>query len=129
MRVAVAATPTGPARPQSLLLYSSVCGVGLDCVPLSLEDSAEADVAATLADVAALSLKWRKPLSCRSAPAPGPAPLPASRCAAPVAPRTPGLTPVSSLAPSRLFFVKGARAGDRTRFQSPYLCNTAVMSL
>ena len=53
-----------------LLLYSSVCGTGLDVVPLP-GDSSEQDLAATIGDVAALALRYKKPLSARLFPIPG----------------------------------------------------------
>jgi uncharacterized protein (UPF0210 family) len=53
-----------------LLLYSSVCGTGLDVVPLPGDTSVD-ELAATITDVAALSAKYRKPLSARLFPAPG----------------------------------------------------------
>jgi uncharacterized protein (UPF0210 family) len=53
-----------------LLLYSSVCGTGLDVVPLPGDTSVDA-LAATIRDVAALSAKYSKPLSARLFPAPG----------------------------------------------------------
>ena len=49
---------------RELLLYSSVCGTGLDVVPLSGETSAN-ELAALIRDVAALSTKLHKPLSAR----------------------------------------------------------------
>jgi hypothetical protein len=53
-----------------LLLYSAVCGTGLDVVPLP-GDTSEETLAAIIRDVAALSVKWRKPLSARLLPVPG----------------------------------------------------------
>jgi uncharacterized protein (UPF0210 family) len=53
-----------------LLLYSSVCGTGLDVVPLPGEVSVGV-LAALIRDVAALSVKLRKPLSARLFPIPG----------------------------------------------------------
>jgi uncharacterized protein (UPF0210 family) len=53
-----------------LLLYSSVCGTGLDVVPLPGDSSAES-LASVIGDVAALSAKYRKPLSARLFPVPG----------------------------------------------------------
>lgn len=53
-----------------LLLYSSVCGTGLDVVPLPGDSSSEI-LAAIIGDVAALSTKYRKPLSARLFPVPG----------------------------------------------------------
>jgi hypothetical protein len=53
-----------------LLLYSSVCGTGLDVVPLPGDASVEA-LTDIIADVAALATKYRKPLSARLFPVPG----------------------------------------------------------
>src|SRR6266702_1189835 len=55
---------------RDLLLYSSVCGTGLDVVPLPGDSRADR-LAALIADVAALSTKLRKPLSARLFPVPG----------------------------------------------------------
>ncbi|PYO75179.1 MAG: DUF711 domain-containing protein, partial [Gemmatimonadetes bacterium] len=55
---------------RDLLLYSSVCGTGLDVVPLPGDAPAD-ELAALIADVAALSTKLRKPLSARLFPVPG----------------------------------------------------------
>ena len=49
---------------RELLLYSSVCGTGLDVVPLAGDTSVN-ELAALIRDVAALSSKLRKPLSAR----------------------------------------------------------------
>lgn len=49
---------------RELLLYSSVCGTGLDVVPLGGETTAN-ELAALIRDVAALSTKLHKPLSAR----------------------------------------------------------------
>ncbi|GCE47211.1 hypothetical protein EI42_00736 [Thermosporothrix hazakensis] len=54
----------------SLLLYSSVCGTGLDTVPLP-GDCTQEEIAHILLDVAALALRWRKQLSARLFPVPG----------------------------------------------------------
>lgn len=53
-----------------LLLYSSVCGTGLDVVPLP-GDIPVSTLAAIITDVAALSHKYSKPLSARLFPVPG----------------------------------------------------------
>lgn len=53
-----------------LLLFSSVCGTGLDVVPLPGDTSVDA-LAAIIADVAALATKYHKPLSARLFPIPG----------------------------------------------------------
>lgn len=53
-----------------LLLYSAVCGTGLDVVPLP-GDTSEEMLAAIIRDVAALSIKWHKPLTARLLPVPG----------------------------------------------------------
>ncbi|MGE5333626.1 MAG: DUF711 family protein [Nitrososphaerota archaeon] len=76
----------------SLLSLSSVCGMGLDTVPLAGDVPVER-VAALLMDVAGLAARLRKPLS------------------------------------ARLFLVPGARAGEMTHFDSPYLTNTRVLVL
>jgi uncharacterized protein (UPF0210 family) len=49
---------------RELLLYSSVCGTGLDVVPLPGDTSVN-ELAALIRDVAALSSKLHKPLSAR----------------------------------------------------------------
>ena len=76
----------------SLLLYSAVCGTGLDTIPIP-GDASTAQISAILTDVATLSSRLSKPLSVR------------------------------------LFPVPGIKAGEMTRFQSPYLTNTTVMSI
>jgi len=58
---------------RELLLYSSVCGTGLDVVPIP-GDTPEASIARLLLDVAALSTRLEKPLSARLLLAPGLAP-------------------------------------------------------
>jgi hypothetical protein len=87
---------------QTLLQYSSVCGVGLDTVPIPGLTGTEAEseknllinkVAAILLDVASLSSRLDKPLSVRLLPVPGAVP------------------------------------GDRTNFQNPYLVESTVMRL
>jgi len=55
---------------RELLLYSTVCGTGLDVVPLP-GDSTAPSLAALIRDVAALSTKLHKPLSARLFPIPG----------------------------------------------------------
>ena len=54
----------------NLLLYSSVCGSGLDTIPLPGDVPMEA-LAAILVDVAALALRLGKPLTARLMPIPG----------------------------------------------------------
>ena len=53
-----------------LLLYSAVCGTGLDVVPLPGDTSSDR-LARILRDVGALSVKLRKPLSARLFLVPG----------------------------------------------------------
>lgn len=53
-----------------LLLYSSVCGTGLDVVPLP-GDTPVSALTAAITDVAALAARYRKPLSARLFPVPG----------------------------------------------------------
>ena len=76
----------------SLLLYSAVCGTGLDTIPIP-GDATTSQITAILTDVATLSSRLSKPLSVR------------------------------------LFPVPGLNAGEMTRFESPYLTNTTVMSI
>lgn len=54
----------------TLLLFSSVCGSGLDTVPISGDAPIER-IAATMLDVATLSMRLNKPLSARLFPVPG----------------------------------------------------------
>jgi len=54
----------------ALLAYSSVCGTGLDTIPLP-GDITEEQIASIFGDVASLAFKWRKPLSARLQPAAG----------------------------------------------------------
>ena len=53
-----------------LLMYSAVCGIGLDTVPVP-GDVPSAKLAALLLDVAALAFRLNKPLSARLFPVPG----------------------------------------------------------
>jgi len=52
------------------LLYSAVCGTGLDTIPLP-GDASAGQVAALLLDLAALALRLDKPLTARLMPIPG----------------------------------------------------------
>ena len=60
----------GNLEVKDLLLYSAVCGTGLDTVPLPGDISAD-QIRAVLMDVAALSLRLDKPLTARLMPIPG----------------------------------------------------------
>ena len=51
----------------ALLAYSSVCGTGLDTIPLP-GDVTEQQIERILGDVASLAFKWKKPLSARLLP-------------------------------------------------------------
>ncbi len=53
-----------------MLLYSTLCGIGLDTIPLPGDISREA-LAGILFDVAAMSLRLDKPLTARLMPIPG----------------------------------------------------------
>lgn len=55
---------------QDILLYSAVCGTGLDTIPLP-GDTSEEQLYAILLDVGALSLRLHKPLTARLMPIPG----------------------------------------------------------
>jgi hypothetical protein len=60
----------GTLTVRDLLLYSTVCGTGLDTVPLP-GDTSVAQLAAILLDLAALSQRLGKPLTARLMPIPG----------------------------------------------------------
>ncbi|MHB8600003.1 MAG: DUF711 family protein [Ktedonobacteraceae bacterium] len=60
----------GLVNAHQLLLYSAVCGTGLDTVPLPGDIGAES-IAHLLLDVATLAVRLQKPLSARLFPAPG----------------------------------------------------------
>lgn len=55
---------------KDLLLYSAVCGTGLDTVPIP-GDVTAGQIAAIMTDVAALSSRLAKPLTARLMPVPG----------------------------------------------------------
>lgn len=55
---------------KDLLLYSAVCGTGLDTVPLP-GDVTSGQIAALLLDISALALRLDKPLTARLMPVPG----------------------------------------------------------
>ena len=55
---------------ESLLLYSAVCGLGLDTVPLP-GDVTEEQLASIMLDVATLAVRLDKPLTARLMPIPG----------------------------------------------------------
>ncbi len=54
----------------SLLLYSTMCGTGLDCVPLP-GDISERELFHILLDICAISIALNKPLTARLMPIPG----------------------------------------------------------
>jgi hypothetical protein len=58
-----------PSSLHELLLYSAVCGTGLDTIPLPA-DISEAELAGAYLDVAALSVALGKPLTARLLPIP-----------------------------------------------------------
>jgi uncharacterized protein (UPF0210 family) len=60
----------GSLTVKDLLLYSAVCGTGLDTIPLPGDTSQEA-LTAILLDLAALSQRLDKPLTARLMPIPG----------------------------------------------------------
>jgi uncharacterized protein (UPF0210 family) len=60
----------GTLTVKDALLYSAVCGTGLDTVPLPGDVSAE-QIGALLLDLAALALRLDKPLTARLMPIPG----------------------------------------------------------
>ena len=54
----------------SLLAYSSVCGTGLDTIPMP-GDVSEEQLVRIFGDVASIAWKWRKPMSARLQPVKG----------------------------------------------------------
>jgi uncharacterized protein len=60
----------GTLTVKDVLLYSTVCGTGLDTVPLPGDTSPE-QIAALLMDLCALALRLNKPLTARLMPIPG----------------------------------------------------------
>lgn len=60
----------GRVSAHELLLYSTICGTGLDTIPLPGDSSAES-IAQLLLDVATLAWRLNKPLSARIFPVPG----------------------------------------------------------
>jgi uncharacterized protein (UPF0210 family) len=60
----------GSLSVMDLLLYSAVCGTGLDTLPLPGDTTAE-QLSAILLDLASLSLRLDKPLTARLMPIPG----------------------------------------------------------
>ena len=61
---------SGTLTVKDLLLYSAVCGTGLDTVPLPGDISPD-QISSVLMDLAALSLRLDKPLTARLMPIPG----------------------------------------------------------
>jgi len=55
---------------KDLLLYSAVCGTGLDTIPLAGDTSSDA-LTAVLLDLGALAIRLNKPLTARLMPIPG----------------------------------------------------------
>jgi uncharacterized protein (UPF0210 family) len=60
----------GTLTVKDLLLYSAVCGTGLDTIPLPGDTTAD-QIAALLLDLSALALRLNKPLTARLMPIPG----------------------------------------------------------
>jgi uncharacterized protein (UPF0210 family) len=60
----------GTLTVKDLLLYSAVCGTGLDTIPLPGDTTPE-QIAALLLDLSALALRLDKPLTARLMPIPG----------------------------------------------------------
>ena len=61
---------SGAITRDALLAYSSVCSTGLDAVPLP-GDISQRELERIIADMAALAVKWHKPLSARLLPVAG----------------------------------------------------------
>lgn len=68
--VLAARAAEGVLTTADLLLYSAVCGTGLDTVPLPGDIAAD-EIVPILMDIAALALRLNKPLTARLMPIPG----------------------------------------------------------
>jgi uncharacterized protein len=68
--VLAARAAEGTLTIKDLLLYSAVCGTGLDTVPLPGDVTSD-QIAALLLDLSALALRLDKPLTARLMPIPG----------------------------------------------------------
>ena len=68
--ILAARVSAGLVTVSELLLYSAVCGTGLDTVPLP-GDATPEDLGAIVLDVTSLACALQKPLSCRLFPVPG----------------------------------------------------------
>lgn len=66
----LASRSRGELQLKDLLLFSTVCGTGLDTIPLPGDMTSET-IAPILLDLAALSARLRKPLTARLMPLPG----------------------------------------------------------
>lgn len=69
LRLSELASSKKPVTITDLLNISSVCGVGIDTVPLA-EDVTKEELVSLLLDVAGLAGRWNKSLSCRVFPHP-----------------------------------------------------------
>jgi uncharacterized protein (UPF0210 family) len=67
------AMASGRVTVPDIMMYSTVCGLGLDTVPIP-GDSSVAAITLRIADLATLAYKLEKPLSCRLFPVPGKSP-------------------------------------------------------
>ena len=68
--VLAARAADGSLSLKDLLMYSAVCGTGLDTIPLPGDINTD-QISAVLIDLAALSLRLNKPLTARLMPIPG----------------------------------------------------------
>lgn len=68
--VLAARAASGELSVRDMLLYSTVCGTGLDTVPLAGDTTVE-EISALLMDVGALAVRLGKPLTARLMPLPG----------------------------------------------------------
>ena len=64
------ATQDGQFDIRALLTYSSVCGIGLDTVPVPGNASAS-QIAAVMRDTGTMAFRLKKPLTVRLFPVPG----------------------------------------------------------
>lgn len=69
-RLGVVSSEEGKLSIESLLAFSTMCGCGIDMVPLPGDVSAE-EVASVMLDIAAVAIRLNKPLGVRLLPIPG----------------------------------------------------------
>jgi hypothetical protein len=116
LQLAARAAEAGPSPTYSLrdlVSYAAVCGVGLDTVPIPALSAPEA-LASLMSDLGAIAFRHSKALSCRYVNQEFSVVL--TNC-------------TKRMIQPRVFPIPGAKAGDITSYESPYLCNTRVFDV